>query len=113
MTLKQLKNYVKHNDGATIDATTGDIALLKAGYMVSVAGFETKTTLRRLSYRQVKYYLKEAKKRGAFLGLWLDGDTLYIDISENIALLGDAVIKARDNKQLAIYDIKNTTSIYL
>ena len=113
MTLRQLKNYVKHNDGATIDASTGDIALLNAGYMVSLAGYETKTTLRRLSYRLVRYYLKEAKKRGAFLGLWLDGGALYVDISVNIALLGEAVIKARDNKQLAIYDVKNAVSIYL
>lgn len=114
MTLRKIKNYVKAHDGATIDASTGDIALIDAGYMVSLAGYETKTTLRRLSFKQVRYYLKEAKKRGAFLGLWLDNDgALYIDLSVNIALLGNAVIMARANKQLAIYDVKNAVSIYL
>lgn len=107
-----IKKYVKQNNGATL-TSAGGFAVLKRGFMVSLKGSETKTTADGLTKRLLKQYTKLASERGAFIGLWLDGDTLYVDVSVNVAKRETALTLAKQNEQLAIYDVLNNTSIYL
>ena len=48
-----------------------------------------------------------------YIGLWLDNNKMYIDISINIIDKVEALEFGKKNKQLAIYDIVNNDSIYL
>ena len=82
---KTLINYILKNDGATLDAG-GAFISLSAGYVVSVAGY-----------------------------VWYNRAGRYYDIDLNIitADMLTAFIKARANKQRAIYDIKNNNSILI
>jgi hypothetical protein len=48
-----------------------------------------------------------------YFGGWLDDNTLYLDTSVNIEDLDEAMKLGRANNQLAIYDVKNQTSIRL
>ena len=52
-------------------------------------------------------------KQGLYIGLWLDSDVMYVDVSIHIIDYLEALEVARNNEQLAIYDLKNNDSIYL
>jgi hypothetical protein len=47
------------------------------------------------------------------IGFWKEGNTIYIDISQNINDRDKAIISGKERGEKAIYDIINDTSIYL
>lgn len=110
--LNIIKNYIEINGGATLDNRLNFTAL-KYGYMVSLQGYELKTTLKNLSNKMIKKYQKIATEKNAFIGFWMDGGALYLDISINILNKMQAIATGRKNKQLAIYDLKENQSIYI
>lgn len=110
--INTIKKYVLKNGGLTLNSH-GLKADLKSGFMASYEKSEKTLDLKDLSSEIIAGALKEASKKRAFLGLWLNDNILYIDLSINIKDLSQALEFARANKQLAIYDIKNDKSIYL
>lgn len=111
--LKDLKKHLLLSGGATLSADNLDAVHFNGGYMVSVKGYEYKTTLSKLSKRLLNFYKAEALRLGAYVGLWIDNNRLYIDISYLISDKTQALAVARHNNQLAVYDNRNATSIYL
>lgn len=102
--LKQLKQHIIKTGGATIDAD-GHIMALSRGYMVSIEGFEKITTLKRLNRRMLRAHILHAIIMcNAYIGFWMDGNKLYIDLSKNIEDKAQAIREGLNNKQLAIYD---------
>jgi len=49
----------------------------------------------------------------AYLGTWIEGDTVYIDVAENVPDLETAVRLGRQRGEKAIYDVANGRSIYV
>lgn len=91
-------------------------AELKRGYMVSLEGTETQT--KGDDYQAIIKAIEEKQaiikdKNNMYIGLWLDSNIMYIDISINIIDKVEALEFGKYNKQLAIYDLKNNDSIYL
>lgn len=89
---------------------------LKKGFMVSLEGTETQT--QGDDYQAINQAIKEKQEiikdsNNMYIGLWLDNNIMYIDISINISDKVEALEFAKYNKQLAIYDIINNDSIYL
>lgn len=114
MTRRQYKaiiNYVKSNGGATIDAWTGALTMLKTGYMVSLAGYEKKH--KKMTFRALSKAQKIAQKAGGFLGLWVDDGVIYSDVSTLINNKTLALFEGVKNNQIAIYDNTKQQSIYL
>ena len=112
---KKLINHIRKNDGATLDAG-GAFISKNAGYVVSVAGYNLKIkNLTSLKLKTFNYLLNTAKKNGLYVGVWYNRAGRYYDIDLNIitADILTAVIKARINKQRAIYDIKNNKTIFI
>ena len=103
--------YIDEFGGATIDATTGDIAILDAGFMVSLAGYEKQ--VKKATFRGLNKAQKIAQQQGGFLGLWLDAGVLYIDVSVCVATIQTAFMLGRKNEQKAIFDNNAKMSIYL
>ena len=102
------------NGGATLHAKSMKSANYKTGYMVSVMDFKTIV----LNYEQdILEALEEAQVKALALntcvGLWIDEGKIYIDFSKNFEELEEALEFAKANKQLAIWDIANNSSIYL
>ena len=110
--IKTIKNYVLNNGGMTLN-TEGEKADLKTGFMASYQNTEKQLKLNDLTNDLIKSMIKDAMSKKAYLGLWLDNEILYLDISININNLNDAMTFAKENKQLAIYDVKNAKTIYL
>ena len=116
--LKDIKEYIKENKGITLDINTMKNTTKKSGFSVSLAGYETKEKSINKTMEIVKEYIKAVKdlgKNNLFVGVWYDEKTqyYYIDISIIINKRREAERIAKENKQLAIYDLKNNDSIYL
>lgn len=114
MELKDIKRIIE-NKGETLTKELKK-AELKRGYVVSLEGTETQT--KGDDYQAIIKAIEEQQaiikdKNNMYIGLWLDSNIMYIDISINISDKVEALEFAKYNKQLAIYDLKNNNSIYL
>ena len=103
------------NGGATLDYNYNNFKS-DIGFMVSLKGQEVK--IDKNDIQEIKKEIEKKRefikdKRGLFIGLWLDNDMMYIDVSVHIVNYLRALEVARNNEQLAIYDLKNSDSIYL
>lgn len=114
MKLEEVKRIIE-NGGATLTSELKK-ADLKRGYMVSLEGAESQ--VKGNDYQAIIKAIEEKQeiikdKDNLYIGLWLDGGIMYVDLSINIEDKVDALEFAKYNKQLAIYDITNNDSIYL
>lgn len=110
-----LKECIK-TGGATLTKELEN-ANIREGYMVSIKKFEYKTNINNIEgiTKDIKNkieYINGLTKNNIFIGLWIDDNILYIDISKNIKRKSDAIRLARHEDQKAIYDIINQKSIY-
>lgn len=108
--LKGLKDYLLKNHGATLNYTDFSYFKDKKGYMVSLYGTEERfdnvdKLIGYLSLYQVK--------SGCYVGIWYHEGLWYLDNSVQVFEKQEAILKAKKNFQLAIYDLKNDVSINL
>lgn len=114
MELEELKKIIK-NGGATLTKELKK-ASLTSGFMVSLEGTETQT--KGDDYQAIMKAIEEKQEiikdsKNLFIGLWLDGGIMYVDVSINIIDKVEALEFGKYNKQLAIFDLINNDSIYL
>ena len=114
MKIEDIKRIIE-NKGETLNKELKK-ADINGGYMVSLEGTETQT--QGDDYQAIKKAIEEKQeiiknKDNLYIGLWLDNNIMYIDISININDKVEALEFAKYNKQLAIFDIINNDSIYL
>lgn len=114
MKLEDIKRIIE-NKGETLNKELKK-ADINRGFMVSLEGTETQT--KGDDYQAIKKAIEEKQgiikdSNNMYIGLWLDSDIMYIDISINIIDKVEALEFGKYNKQLAIYDLKNNDSIYL
>ena len=103
------------NGGATLDGNYKDFKS-NDGFMVSLKGQEAKIDKNDIQGIQKEIEKKREfikDKKGLFVGLWVNNDVIYVDVSIHIIDYLEALEVARNNEQLAIYDLKNNDSIYL
>ena len=103
------------NKGATLDYNLNDFKSDR-GYIVSLKGQEVK--LNKNDIQGIKKEVEEKRefikdKKGLYVGLWLDNDIMYVDVSIHIINYLRALEVAKNNKKKAIYDLKIKDSIYL
>ena len=103
------------NGGSTLDYNYNDFKS-NNGFMVSIKGQEVK--IDKSDIQGIKREIEKKRefiqdKKGLYVGLWLEDDILYIDASIHIVNYLKALEVARNNEQKAIYDLKNSDSIYL
>ena len=111
---KKIIEIIK-NEGATLDCNYNNFNS-EVGFMVSLKGQEVKVNKNDIKgiKREVEKKRELIKdKKGLYVGLWLEDDILYIDVSIHIINYLRALEVARKNDQKAIYDLKNSDSIYL
>lgn len=114
MELKDIKKIIK-NGGVTLDYNLNNFNN-NNGFMVSLKGQEVKIDKNDIQgikkeIEKKREFIKD--KKGLFIGLWLENDVIYIDVSVHIINYLEALEVARNNNQLAIYDLKKNDSIYL
>lgn len=103
------------NEGATLDYNYNDFKSDR-GYIVSLKGQEVKVNKNDIEnikkeIEKKREFIKD--KKGLYVGLWLDSDIMYVDVSIHIINYLRALEVARKNEQKAIFDLKNKDNIYL
>lgn len=114
MELKDIKKIIK-NGGATLTKELKQAELVN-GFMVSLEGAESQ--VQGDDYNAIKKAIEEKQaiikdRNDLYIGLWLDDNIMYVDISININDKIEALEFAKYNRQLAIFDLVNNDSIYL
>ena len=84
--------------------------------MVSIKGQEVK--IDKNDIQGIKREIEKKRefignKKGLYIGLWLDNEVMYVDVSIHIVNYLRALEVARNNEQKAIYDLQKNDSIYL
>lgn len=109
----KLINYIKENGGATLDGE-GKHVQLKKGFVVSLHGMEYTTKDEEEVINKVEQYKKlVANNVGLYVGLWLEGNLYYIDISIIVDDKREALEIGKANKQKSVYDIENDSYLYI
>ena len=105
---------ILENHGATL-LKSGKNANYLTGYMVSIKDIKKIDITKTTQSKQIDTINKNLKllKNNQNLGLWLDKNILYIDISKNIKTKQHAENLGRKYNQIAIWDIVNNKNIYL
>lgn len=111
---KKIIEIIK-NEGATLDYNYNDFKSDR-GYMVSIKGQEVKVDKNNIE--EIKKEVEKKRefignKKGLFIGLWLDNEVMYVDVSVHIVNYLKALEVARNNEQKAIFDLQKKDSIYL
>lgn len=114
MKLEDIKRIIE-NKGETLTKELKK-ADINGGFMVSLEGAEVQKNINDIN--GIKKAIEEKQeiikdKNNMYIGLWLDNNIMYIDISINIQDKTEALEFAKYNKQLAIYDLVNNDSVYL
>jgi hypothetical protein len=86
------------------------------GFMVSEMG-GVEVSLTEFSVRDIERVIAENKNAlhgmGAYIGTWVEDNTVYVDYSVNFTELGKALTVGRKNGQKAIYSLNTQSVIYL
>ena len=90
----------------------GDGELRLRGFMVSLPGCETQVAADSCDLPGVIDGYVNCREDalgvgGNYLGGWVDGDVLFMDVSRNVATLAEALELGRQWGQLAVYDLDN------
>ena len=116
MNLSILFSELSLTGGFSYNATTGSFNP-STGYMVSLTGFEEQFYFDDFENKDIKQYfvrhVKQLCKDESFLGGWVDGNQVFLDVSINIDDLETAIYTGIMNDQLAIFDCANQRVITL
>ena len=111
-----LREFLQLNGGVTLQLN-GEIFSPIQGYQVSTKDcykvlydYVTDFELTSMCINTMREALKNECN---FIGLWLDGDYLYIDVSDVYFDKATALIEAQKLNQKAIFDWQTKESIYL
>ena len=99
ITLATIKS-IKRNGGATFNKY-GVRVSMKSGYQVSRQDLLI-IPVDNLNKFILKELIKMLIKRGDYLGVWIDGGKVYIDISCRVATKSKAMEMGRELNQLSI-----------
>ena len=117
MKIEKIIDKTLKNGGITVNSELEEIQA-KRGYVVSNYGSEKTydttdiSDIKKLE-KDIILYQKLLKNENENIGLWLDDDIIYLDVSRIYNNKKEAVRIAKANKQVAYYDIINDESINL
>ncbi len=107
MNANKFIQLLKDNSGASYNMITKEYNPNK-GYFVSLPNLETKVSLQSLSVDDIVTFINKHRSllqdKTKFIGGWIDNDTVYLDISEQIFDKREALERGYKHNQLAIYD---------
>lgn len=103
ITKKALKNYLL-NGGATLTAC-GTVASFSRGYQVAGIAPVAVVPVSDINavFEAVKNCLNGCRA-GELVGLWVDGGAVYIEKSEHVERLSEAMKKGFERGEKSIYD---------
>ena len=116
MNANKFIQLLKDNSGVSYNMVTKEYNPNK-GYFVSLPNLETKVSLQSLSVDDIATFINKHRSllqdKTKFIGGWIDNDTVYLDISEQIFDKREALERGYKHNQLAIYNTNEVKVIDL
>ncbi len=116
MSINKFYESIVENKGGSYNFVTGDFNPT-TGFMVSIKGCESRSLLSKFDKTVLNYFLVENIDKLCldvyYLGAWIEGDNIYLDVSVRELNKSRALKLAKTNKQLAIYDCETGVAIHL
>ena len=116
MNANKFIQLLKENSGVSYNMTTKEYNQNK-GFFVSLPNLETKVSLQSLSVDDIVIFINRYKTllqdKTKFIGGWIDNNTVYLDISEQIFDKREALERGYKHNQLAIYNANESKVIDL
>lgn len=108
-----LKNELTKKGGLTLNKNL-KVLTKKDGYITSYQNSEKTFTFNELTSLKNEI-LNRAKnlKNDEFIGLWVDNNIIYLNTSIILNDKVECLEFAKDNKQIAIFDLKEDKNLYL
>lgn len=107
MNANKFIQLLKENSGVSYNMITKEYNPNK-GFFVSLPNLETKVSLNSLNVDNIATFINKHRTllqdKTKFIGGWIDNDTVYLDISEQIFDKREALERGYKHNQLAIYD---------
>lgn len=103
------------NNGLTLDLN-GQPLKADKGYLVSIKDYESIINQNLINDNILNSIIQQMKKESpnnAYIGLWKNKAKLYLDYSILIQDKKKALMLAKENEQLAIYDLQNNKEIFI
>lgn len=105
-----------HN-GATVNPADPYASTPRSGFAVSIPGAERKIPASTFTIGTVREYvtdhLADLSGPNVYVGTWVDGEHVYLDVSIVVADLIDAVALGHASGQLAVFDFASFETIRL
>lgn len=114
MLLNKVLKICFKNQGATLTSKLKN-APHKIGFYVSFYGYEKilNITDTKAIKETLKAYKKLSKRINAYIGLWIEEDKIYFDLSQYIYTESAAYSVAVAERQKAFYNILENKCVYL
>lgn len=107
------ENFLTKKRGLTLNKNL-EVLTKKDGYIASYQNSEKTFALNELDQLKNEILKRaESIKKDEFVGLWVDNNIIYLDISIILDNKAECLEFAKDNKQIAIFDLKENKSLYL
>jgi len=116
MKARELRKILDTNGGVTLHLN-GDIFSPVQGYQVSVKDcykvLYKRVTDFELTGFCINTMYEAIANESSFIGLWIDEDYLYIDVSDYYMNKNEALSEAQKRNQKAVFDWQYKESLYL
>jgi hypothetical protein len=107
MNTNDIKAHILKHGGITLNPSCMSKAT-NLKYVVSLEGHECVYDLNYFLGLDLKgiltHYAQLGRKFKAFVGFWINGKKVYVDLSQSFETLEEALIVAKKRNQKAIYD---------
>lgn len=113
MTAKEILQYILTNNGITYDVKSNNRIEHNFGFYASLKRLGEKIPLKKFCIQDIENFLLTQFLENEFLGIWIDKDMVYLDITKHFPSLENALKFGKRNKQKAIWDCTNKREIVL
>ncbi len=103
---------LRQSGGFTIRATNGDSAP-SSGYVVSLQGQEERHKFSDIDAGTIGEYFANRPATIDYFGGWVENDIVYLDVCAIVPSLETALQLAKENRQKAIYDLRQSQAVYV
>ena len=106
---------LNESNGVTLDLK-GEPLKADTGYLVSIKDYESIINQNLINENSLNLIIQKMiteSPNNAYIGLWQNKAKLYLDYSVLIQDKKKALKFAKDNEQLAIFDVKNNKEIFI
>jgi hypothetical protein len=115
-TKNEVLQSLKKNGGLTLNSETLKPVTYSTGYQVSVLNiikYDMTLFDDGMIEKALHVAMKQSEQNRLDIGLWIDGETLYVDLSDLFIDFHDALEYCKEKNELSFYDWETKQVVYV